>query len=105
MNQSEALALLNSLGDTPEQVADSLLAQKIKGIPGSTADCPISNCLRSHGAIYAITWGRDGIVVSSYPKEGHIEDVFFIEPPLISKSIKQFIVMFDANKFPNLEDK
>jgi hypothetical protein len=104
MNRSEALALLNSLGDTPEQVADALLAQKIKGIPGSTADCPISNCLRSHGAICVDTTPRR-IFLQDW------SDDLVVQPPRavaiygIPEAISQFIKMFDEGKFPNLEDK
>jgi hypothetical protein len=104
MNQSEALALLNSLGDTPEQVADSLLAQKITGVPGSSILCPISYWLRSRGVINAHT-NKIMIKIYQWNKAGPVsipEDII-IRP--LPEAISQFINMFDQGKFPNLETK
>jgi hypothetical protein len=104
MNQSEALALLNSLGDTPEQVADSLLAQKITGVPHSSVLCPISYWLRSRGVINAHT-NKFMIKIFQWSKVGSVsipEDIIVRPPP---EAISQFIKMFDTGKFPNLETK
>lgn len=38
--------LLRSLGQTPDDVADSLRARGITGVPESGIDCPIANLLK-----------------------------------------------------------
>jgi hypothetical protein len=102
MNRSEALALLNSLGDTPEQVADALLAQGIVGICGGIYTCPISRYLRAQGACGAATSKKKISLWDKRGRYGFRPDVVIDTLP---KCIVQFISMFDQGKFPNLETK
>ena len=97
MTLDEAIALLEGLGKTADEVADSLKAQGIKGEPGSACYCPLANFLRSKGA------PEPGVIhgwfrVHPHPAECGAEA---IRVPL-PKGADAFLRAFDCDRYPDL---
>lgn len=55
MNKEQAQTLLAGLGDNATEIANSLRAEGITGIPKEATHCPISCFLQKHGAEYPAT--------------------------------------------------
>jgi hypothetical protein len=87
------LYLLNQLGETPEEVAESLKAKGLKGKRKRAHCCPIYQYLTSHGLDVGVS--PNEIVLYDITTKG-----CDITAPL---PIKQFIYDFDDGKYPNLE--
>jgi hypothetical protein len=81
--------LLLKLGSTPDEVANTLKTLRFKGKIGSDCDCPIANYLANAGYDNASV-GWDQIVD---------EPCFEFKD---DHPVKQFIIAFDENKYPEL---
>lgn len=97
---------LKSLGNTADEVAESLRRQGIKGIKASTCKCPILN------AIYtAIPDYWSGLRIVNGSKYGDhwsyyasLDDDQICDPTL-PQPVMDFIGKFDEGGYPDLEAK
>jgi hypothetical protein len=87
------LNILNQLGETSEEVAQSLKDKGFKGKRKRAHCCPIYQYLTSHGLDVGVS--PNEIVLYDITTKG-----CDITAPL---PIKQFIYDFDDGKYPNLE--
>jgi hypothetical protein len=98
MNKEEALALLEGLGETSRQVADTLFRKNITGYRRSSRSCPISRFLQHHGARVPSTCDCQIIFGDLLPAG----ELVSLHPPI---HIHAFINDFDAGNYPELEEK
>jgi hypothetical protein len=86
-------AFLKSLGNTSQEVADSLRKLNVRG-RGGDYDCPIAVAVNTH----ANGWG--GIRVS---KCGYLtyNDCQIMDPQT-TEAVRQFVKDFDAGMYPDL---
>jgi hypothetical protein len=87
-------ALIDSLGAEPDEVCGSLLKASCRGIRGAYDHCPIAVWLEKQGAPLPVVQALsvtvccdDGTQVSAYTSE----------------AAKQFVELFDAGNYPELE--
>lgn len=96
---------LASLGDTPEEVAESLRKQGVKGKKKSKCHCPILNGIYQACPDY---WPGLRIVNGSKLSNGSwsyyatLDDSQIMNPRL-PQSVMDFIGAFDAGEYPDLE--
>lgn len=97
---------LNSLGNTADEVAESLRRQGIKGIVGSPCKCPIINAIYTACPDY---WS--GLRIVNGSKTGDhwwycatLNDCQIMDPTL-PQPVMDFIGEFDDNKYPDLVAK
>ena len=84
---------LNDLGETPEQVAASLLAQGCQGTPRRACDCPLAKYLtRVHGSHVSVGATFAGIVDANGK----------VIPVVLPSGAYNFRVKFDQELFPEL---
>lgn len=91
----DAWDLLDSLGDTPEAVAESLEKRKIKGIQGSSRHCPLA-CLLQQNPLW-----QDIVILGngfSYRHKGEEKTKFRALPA----ACMTFVEFFDDWKYPAL---
>lgn len=89
---------LNGLGQTPQDIAESMQKANVKGVPCSKANCPISNYIKKEFVeIDKISSSRQEISATSHT--GYVSFSF-----LPSVEISEFIIDFDSGKFPQLEE-
>lgn len=95
-----------SLGHTPDEVANSLRAQGIKGKIQSPCFCPILNGLYKSCPNY---WSGLKIYGSSTVKGKHTYkatlDDCQITDPILPDPVIQFLGEFDQGKYPDLVSK
>jgi hypothetical protein len=82
---------LAALGETPEQVAETLKAQGIKGDRHSPHSCPIYHYLTGKG--YSVECLSQFGIYTISPYYGDIK---------MPKVVERFIVAFDQGKYPEL---
>jgi len=88
----KAVNLLAGLGETPEEIAATLLGSGYKGLQGDGKGCPCGSCLRDHLEV-VVHVARTYVVVhgdnetSTSPLPHHVQD---------------FITLFDSGHFPEL---
>jgi hypothetical protein len=102
MTETEALALLESLGDTPTKIANSLRGQGIKGRVSSARHCPINNLLLKNGAHV----GTATVIQNAYlqlrdvPYDQRNDDRVTVKLP---GAVRAFVVNFDNLVYPDLQ--
>lgn len=98
---------LTSLGNTSEEVAESLRKQGVKGLRRSKCKCPIINGIYQAVPNY---WSGLNIVNGCKLAEGDwsyyatLNDCQILDPDL-PKPVMNFIGDFDEGKYPDLEAK
>lgn len=97
---------LKSLGDTAEQVAESLRSHGVKGVVASKCHCPILNAIYKACPDY---WS--GLEIVNGSKNGDhwyytatLDDAQIMDPDL-PQPVMDFIGEFDSGKYPDLEAK
>lgn len=95
MTSESARLLLESLGDTPEKVAQSLKDRGIRGVRYSLHRCPIARLLQGNG--YPRAWvGTRG----AHCESGNGDWSFNLPPPVAT--VRR---IFDAGLLPELEER
>jgi len=95
---------LTSLGQTPDQVANCLRAQRVKGIIKSSCHCPILNGIYQACPDY---WPGLRITNGYQSKDGHwhyyasLSDLQITDPAL-PQAVQDFIGKFDRGEYPDL---
>ena len=107
--KSKILIYLETLGDTPDEIAESLRAAGIKGVPGDGYCCPIVVGIYEN----MNTWpGLLFNVVNGKPKEGEepnfrggltFNDSQIMDPPSTPAAV-EFATRFDWGEYPDLVD-
>ena len=87
-------AYLTSLGSTSEEVAASLRAQGVKGIPGDSCRCAIAVAVRAKCSGFA-KWAKVTARGVTF------DDPQVIDPPT-PEAVRQFIKDFDGRKYIDL---
>lgn len=94
---------LKSLGNTSEEVANSLRAQGIKGIKLSARRCPILNAIYKSCPDY---WYKLKIIGGSKIGENWHYSASLgdsqIMDPMLPQAVSNFIGDFDCGKYPDL---
>lgn len=92
---------LLSLGKTPDQVAETLQAQGIKGYRASADSCPLANALNAHygAGVQAFVTHTD-VTLARYPVASDANNDYLIVNPL---QIAEFVEAFDRGVYPELE--
>ncbi len=91
---------LSSLGNTSEEVAESLCKQGIKGLVKSLRCCPIANALYASCDMWGgLFLGKNGDSFSATFNDAEVPD------PQLPEAVISFIRDFDAGKYPDLEAK
>jgi hypothetical protein len=85
----ELEALLQSLGDTPDKIAEYLYQNGYRGQRGDQQRCPLSQALRGRGCKF----------VAVRITETETERGWCINPPAVT----EFVMKFDSAKYPQLE--
>ena len=93
MTHRQARMLLKSLGDTAEEVRDTLVGLGIKGTHCRN-DCPLARYLKREGAIYAYV-GKIDFCVDS-------DDYLICDVP---EGASHFVFAFDGGQYPELWDR
>ncbi len=88
---------IDSLGDTPDQVADNVQGYEVVGKKGQSNDCPITNLIRKqfNATIVSVTGKVIAVILQNGTR-------LVFETP---KVIASFITRFDAGDYPKLEEK
>lgn len=88
---------LESLGSTPEQIAQSMLAKGIKGVPIHAGCCVLAVALEKRfGRPFSVgVWD-----VEQLDNFGQMTGVFV----RVSEAVKEFTLNFDLGKYPYLEE-
>ena len=98
MTMKEATSnYLNSLGESPEQVKNSLLADGYRGHRAESGSCPLARALIDN-LPKLLSLGVDCTDVSYRNKD----DFDFVEMP---RPCREFVEAFDNQMFPELELK
>lgn len=98
---------LTSLGNTSEEVAESLRQHGIKGVKKSKCHCPILNAIYQACPDY---WTGLKIYGGTMKQDGNwyyyatLDDDQIMDPRL-PQSVMNFIGDFDTGKYPDLEVK
>jgi hypothetical protein len=87
-------AKLAKLGDIPDAVAATLLAEGCQGKPAQSARCPVARYLQKLGWSEVSVGTRDASVYDDESNE--------IARPQFSRAITEFIFRFDADEYPGL---
>lgn len=95
MSRAKADLALELLGDTKEQIAETLRWLGCKGSSGVAEDCPLARYLSGAGVDSPVV-GDDEIRMPYF--DWHDS---FIENP---EHIRQFVVAFDKGVYPDLDD-
>lgn len=102
MNPSneEVRDYLLSLGSTPDQVAETLQAQGIKGYRASADSCPLAHALNAHygEGVQAFVTHTD-VTLARYPVASDANNDYLIVNPL---QIADFVSLFDSGEYPEL---
>jgi hypothetical protein len=96
-SKEQVLSLLEGLGQTSQEVADSLQKMGIQGYKHHEEMCPISNFLRKQTLGTCVTKEYNIYMIIYVNGEGAIE--FNLMPPT---PVREFIRMFDYGAFPAL---
>lgn len=88
---NEAIKLLNELGNSSEEVAQSLKDCEIKGKKKRACDCPIANFLSKHLNVVDVDVNPNEIDIYDYDQHFSLKTI----PPAVA----EFIVDFDKGKF------
>ena len=88
--EKQVAKLLRGLGDTPDEIAEMLRGAGIKGVrlEGGVM-CVLGQALKEHGIRAAITYSDRG--------------GFAVPAPVISQAVLDFITLYDAVNYPDLE--
>lgn len=89
--QKQVDKAVKKLGKTPQQMAKSLQTRKIKGHAGDPNSCPLANYLMREFGVDTADVSDEGVSANG------------VEIPATSV-VNKFIVLFDAGKFPKLEE-
>ena len=81
------------LGNTSEEVANSLRALGVKG-DGGERSCPVAIAINKH----ANGWGGIQVDTNGYLTYGDCQ----IVDPQTTEAVQQFVKDFDAGKYPDL---
>lgn len=97
----EVREYLLSLGGTPNQVAETLQAQGIRGYRASADSCPIAMALNNHygAGVQAFVTHTD--VTLAYDPVG--SDVNYEHMVVNPLQVADFISLFDSGKYPELD--
>lgn len=88
---NQVLRLLNSLGNTKDEVAASLKERNITGYPGVGQSCPIAMFVKS---------AADTDYCSAGDEHIYFDFGYSVETP---EAIGEFIISFDEGKYPELK--
>lgn len=97
LTETAVAEFLNSLGDTPDQVRDSLVSKGVKGLICEPCMCPVARALNDEFNGYS-TVGTGDVVVYDESYETRIAVP-------VPEGVRKFISMFDARHYPELEVK
>ncbi|MBV8464079.1 MAG: hypothetical protein JO368_12340 [Acidimicrobiales bacterium] len=97
--------LLTGLGATPEQVARSLAAAGVEGLPRSNRSCAIARYLTAvmggEPSVRAVAVGPCSLMIHMVrPRDGKPAGRLLVQLP---KPVRQFVAAFDAGDYPELE--
>ena len=93
-------ALLSSLGDTAESIAQKLSELNIQGRPQHAESCPIARYLTRKG-----TDGRYEVedeAVTVWISEGDVTEEFVIVP--LEDPVSEFVTRYDGGDFDELDE-
>jgi hypothetical protein len=97
LSKEELKSLLDSLGDTPEEIATNLTHKCIMGSIAMANSCPIANYLRQETGRRAFV-DSDRIVL--FGSESYAD----LQLNVLSYQLQYFIANFDTGKYPLLID-
>lgn len=86
-------ALLAALGDTDQQVAETLEQLGLRGVPQNPCRCPIAAYLNSHGV--------GPVMAAEYEVWAGAAGEDFVVPT--TEAVGHFITAFDFGMYPELE--
>jgi hypothetical protein len=92
-------AKLAKLGDTPDAVAATLLAEGCRGKPAQSARCPVARYLQKLGWSEVSVGLRDASIFDDGINEIGVNE---IATPRFSRAVAEFIFGFDADEYPGL---
>jgi hypothetical protein len=92
---AQAAELLAGLGDTPDEIAAMLLGAGYKGVQKNSAQCPCGSCLADH-------FGEELHVKLAPPGPAAVVDARFENRCVVAEHVTQFVLAFDAGKYPQL---
>lgn len=95
IEEKQVGSLLNVLGNTADEVADSLRLRGIKGYKGDACQCPVANYLIAELGTYPGDLVTYDIVSYSTPDDSG----FSFRTP---EPVFQFILRFDTGVYPDL---
>jgi hypothetical protein len=90
----QAAEALNSLGDTPDEIAENLRGAGFRGLQNNGRECPCGSCLQDHfpGVIPHVA--STCVYITGTADRG----------PL-GEAVQDFIYRFDAGLYPDLVAK
>lgn len=91
-------SLLDSLGDTSDQIADALRKRGITGLTDNVCDCPVANFLKVHG-VKNPQVDRDAVGLVAYEERDGSGGPLFVSMP---RPVAAFIAAFDDGMYDNL---
>jgi hypothetical protein len=102
--KKETNVLLHQLGSSPDEVAASLQAAGVHGVPKDNRSCAVALYLAaqmgSEAQVRAITVGHCSMLVSLVaPRDSRPAGRLWIQLP---KPVRRFVAAFDAKEYPSL---
>lgn len=102
--KKHALALLESLGRSPDEVADSLRVAGVHGVPRSNSSCAIAlytaALMRTDPRIRSVAVGPCSLVITLvHPTDSRPGGRLAVQLP---KPVRGFVAGFDAQQFPEV---
>lgn len=95
------LKLLSVLGETPSEIADTLLVSGFYGRINDLCACPLAKYLRANGVVFH-SIDSDGVygVVETDGEDEYDDDVIGVP-----RAVMDFILDFDYGKYPALVEE
>jgi hypothetical protein len=101
--KKETSSLLSELGDNPIEVAASLEAAAVRGVPKDNRSCAVaiylSSLMGAEPSIRSITVGHCSLVMNLVGPDHRPAGRLLVQLP---KPIRQFVAAFDQMKFPTV---
>ncbi len=101
--KKHSTSLLAELGDSPEEVAASLEAAGVLGVPGSNRSCAIAlyvgALMGTHPRVRSVAVGQCSLVVNLVTADLRPAGRLAVQLP---KPVRRFVAGFDAGCYPML---
>jgi hypothetical protein len=97
----ELVALLASLGDSADEVADALYAAGVRGKPDDATCCPVANWLGQESGLEPYV-EREGVCLYLDLDEQEEQPQLRAETPA---AVAEFIRRFDHDDYPQLDER